>query len=180
MLTTARTASVLFLLSVPAAVSAQSPTPAEPLARALEATAELVQMTSRAEDWRVAQAAARAQAALRAAAAALDRGELCRSLPVMDAHTFEVFFDDLRRGERTGARRRELIEAAGRRHRFTVDQLTRLMVIFAKGEERVAVAGALYDRLEDPQNFERAYALLTFESDRKALALHVARGGAGP
>lgn len=42
------------------------------------------------------------------------------------------------------------------------------------------MAAALYDRLEDPESFAQVNALLTFESDRKALALHVARGGAGP
>lgn len=173
-----RRAIVPLLLAAPAAVYAQSSMPSETLARALEATAELVEMTSRAEDSRVSQAAARAQAALRTAAEALDRGELCRPLPVMDGRTFETFWEDLRHAERTSARRQELIAQAGRRHRFSVEQLTRLMKLFVRGEERVEVAAALYDRLDDPEHFERAYALLTFESDRKALALRVARGGA--
>lgn len=173
-----RRAIVPLLLATPAAVYAQSSAPSETLARALEATAELVEMTSRAEDSRVSQAAARAQAALRTAAEALDRGELCRPLPVMDGRTFETFWEDLRHAERTSARRQELIAQAGRRHRFSVEQLTRLMKLFVRGEERVEVAAALYDRLDDPEHFERAYALLTFESDRKALALRVARGGA--
>jgi hypothetical protein len=170
----------LLLLGAPRTALAQAATPAEQLARALEATAELAQMTSRADDPRMAQVALRAQTALRAAAEALDRGELCRPLPVMDTRTFEAFADDLRRAERTSARRQQLIEQASRRHRFTVEQLTRLMSLFVKSDERVEVAATLYDRLDDPQNFERAYALLPFESDRKALALRVARGAAGP
>jgi tRNA A37 threonylcarbamoyladenosine modification protein TsaB len=175
-----RLALALVLLAVPGAAIAQTATPAQQLARALQATAELAQLTSGADDPRLAQAAMRAQTALRAAAEALERGELCRPLPVMDARTFEVFLEELRRSEHTSAHRQQLIEQAGARHRFTVEQLARLMGLFAKGAERVEIAAALYDRLDDPQEFERAYALLPFESDRKALALRVAKGAAAP
>jgi hypothetical protein len=98
----------------------------------------------------------------------------------MDARTFEIFFDDLRRSEHTSARRQQLIAQAAKRHRFTSEELTRLMSLFAKGAERVEVAATLYEHLDDPRDFERVYALLPFESDRKALALRVARGAAAP
>jgi hypothetical protein len=165
--------TLLFL--IPCAAMAEAPNSAEALSRALTSTAELATVSARARDPEVAASARRARQALLEAAEAIKSGPLCRPQPVMDPLTFRVFLEDLRRSDKSVADRHAIISRAATRHRYTVDQLLQLMTGFTKSEDRVQVAALLYDQLADPEQFQRAYDLLPFESDRRTLALSIAR-----
>lgn len=154
---------------------AEPPEPSEALAEALAAMAELAKTSARHGDGAAAEAAGRAHAALLAAAESVRATPLFRPPPVMDRVTFQQFVEDLRHGENTNGDRIALVGKAARRHRFTVEQVIVFLQLFAKSEDRVRVAAMTYDHLSDPERFDRVYGHVPFESDRRRLALAVAR-----
>ncbi len=144
------------------------------LAEALQATARLAEAT-RSSDPEVVEAARKAQAALAKASEAIKTTPLHKPPPTMDRTTFTIFVDDLKLSERSNPDKLSLIERAARRHQFSVDQVMTLMRLFVRGDDRVEVCARVYHRIEDPENFGQVYSLLTFASEKRALALRVSR-----
>ena len=66
------------------------------------------------------------------------------------------------------------LEKAGARLHFTTDQLLGLLDGLDFGADKVRAAALLHPRLVDPQDFERVYEMLDFDSDREALRALIA------
>jgi hypothetical protein len=121
----------------------------------------------------VAEAAHRATLAFSNVAEALSNSPYYRAPAPLDEITWGIFFEDLRRS--TSSEQHRKIARAARRHLFTVGQVVAMMELFVMGDDRIRMACTMYNRLLDPENFDRAYAVLSFDSDRRRLALLVAR-----
>jgi len=167
-----RAVSIVFL-AVTRAATAQSSDPSDAVEQALTATTELANVSTQSGNPVIAEAALRAQSAVANAAQALRASPYFQSPPVMDPVTFNTFYDDLRRA--TSNEKRTNIARAGQRHLFTVDQVVSLMELFAMADDQIGVATTLYRRIVDPENFDKVYAALPFDTDRRRLALAVAR-----
>jgi len=167
-----RAASIVFLALTRAAI-AQSSDPSDAVEQALAATTELAAASAQSGNPVIAEAALRAQSAVANAAEALRASPYYQSPPLMDPVTFSTFYDELRRA--TNSEKRANIARTGMRHLFTVDQVVSLMELFAMADDRIRVATTLYRRIVDSENFDKVYAALTFDTDRRRLALAVAR-----
>jgi hypothetical protein len=167
-----RTLAIVLFTS--AAVWAQtSGDAADSVSEAISAANELSAAGAQSFDPIVIEAARRAYFALSNVAEVLSNSPYYRAPVAMDPVTWRIFLEDLRRGT-SGDQHRKIVRAA-RRHLFTVDQLVVMMELFVMGDDRIRVALTLYNRLLDPENFDRAYAALSFDSDRRRLALLVSR-----
>lgn len=62
-----------------------------------------------------------------------------------------------------------LVEKAGTRLHFSVEQLVGLLDVLDFGADKVQAAAILHPRLVDPQDFDRVYEVLVFDTDREAL-----------
>ncbi len=167
-----RAVSIALLAVAPAAV-AQSSDPSDAVEQALAATTELATASAQSGNPVIAEAALRAYSAVANAAEALQASPYYRSPPLMDPVTFRTFYDDLSRA--ANGEKRTNIARAGMRHLFTVDQVVSLMELFTMADDRIRVATALHRRIVDSENFDKVYAALTFDTDRRRLALAVAR-----
>jgi hypothetical protein len=167
-----RALPILFLAAASAAL-AQSSDATDAVDHALAATTDLAIVSAQAGDPLMADAALRAHDALANVAEALRASPLYRAPSLMDPVTFKTFYDDLRRA--ISSDRHAYIARSGQRHLFTVDQVVSLMQLFVMADDQIRVALTLYRRLVDPENFDRTYASLTFDTDRRRLALAVAR-----
>lgn len=164
-----RVLAILFLTAAPL-VYAQATDPSQAVARAINASADLVAASSISQDPLVWDAARQAYLALAEASEALRRSAYYRPPPTMDPITYQVFFEELRRAA-TSSDRHTRIALAARRHLFTVEQAVSMMKLFVMGDERIRIATTLYYRLVDPEHFDQVYAALDFDSDRRRLAL---------
>jgi hypothetical protein len=152
---------------------AQVPDPSDAVEEALAAASDLAVASAQSGDPVIADAALRANEALANAADALKASPCYRPPAVMDPVTFKTFYDALSDG--MSGDRQASIASAARGHLFTVDQLVLLMNLFAMGDERIRVALIVYPHLADSENFDRVYGALSFDSDRRKLALVIAR-----
>ena len=167
-----RAVSIAFLAVTRAAI-AQSSDPSEAVEQALAATSELADISAQSGNPVIAESARRAQSAVATVAEAIRASPYYQSPPLMDPVTFNTFYDELHRA--TNNEKRTNIARAGMRHLFTVDQVVSLMELFAMADDQIGVATTLYRRIVDPENFDKVYAALTFDTDRRRLALAVAR-----
>jgi hypothetical protein len=167
-----RALPILFLAAVPTAL-AQNYDPTDAVDQALAATTDLAVFSAQTGDPLTAEAALRAHDALANVAEALRASPYYQVPSLMDPVTFRTFYDELRRA--MSSDRHAYIRRSGRRHLFTVDQVASLMKLFVMADDQIRVALTLYRHLVDPENFDRAYASLTFATDRRRLALAVAR-----
>lgn len=151
---------------------AQSPDPNEVIARAINEAADLAAASSISGDLLIWDAARQAYVPLAEASEGLRRSAYYRPPPPMDPITYQIFFEELRRAA-TSSDRYPRIARAARRHLFTVEQVVSMMKLFVMGDERIRIATLLYHRLVDPEHFDRVYAALDFDSDRRRLALLV-------
>jgi hypothetical protein len=163
----------LILLAVVPAAHAQNPEPADAVDQALAATTDLAAVSIQSGDPLMANAALRAYYALANATDALRGSPNYLGPPLMDPVTFKTFYEELRRG--TSSDKHLNIARAGRRHVFSVAQLVSLMELFVMADDRIRVAVTLYRRIADPENFGSVYAALTFDTDRRRLALALTR-----
>jgi hypothetical protein len=163
---------LILFAAVPVAF-AQAPEASDAVEQALAATTDLAAVSFQNGDPLMADAALRAHYALANAAEALRASPNYLGPPLMDPVTFKIFYDELRRG--TSSDKHANIARAGRRHLFSVAQLVSLMELFVMSDDRIRVAVTLYRRVADPEHFSRAYAALTFDTDRRRLALVLTR-----
>ena len=165
-------AFLLILLAAVPVARAQSPEPSDAVEQALSATTDLAAASLQSGDPLMADAALRAYYALANATDAL-RASPYIGPPLMDPVTFKTFYEELRRS--TSNDKHLSIARAGRKHVFKVAQVVSLMELFVMGDDRIRVAVTLYRRIADPENFGSAYAALTFDTDRRRLALALTR-----
>ncbi len=81
---------------------------------------------------------------------------------------YQAVVADLERQDFT-ADKLHTLEKAGARLHFTTDQLLGLLDGLDFGADKVRAAALLHPRLVDPQDFDRVYEVLDFDSDREAL-----------
>ncbi len=95
--------------------------------------------------------------------------------PAKEACSFEEF-GQLRASIEQQAFSRDkitLVEKASARLHFSVEQLVGLLDLFDFGADKVQAAAILHPKLVDPQDFDRVYAALVFDTDREALKVLV-------
>ena len=167
-----RAVPLILLAAVPAAF-AQGAEPPDAVEQALAATTDLAAASIQGGDPLMADVALRAHYALANAAESLRGSANYRGPALLDPVTFKTFYEELRRG--TSSDKHANMVRAARRHLFSVAQLVSLMELFVMADDRIRVAVTLYRRIADPENFGLAYAALTFDTDRRRLALALTR-----
>jgi len=168
--------SFALLLVWPLAAFAQSPVlePNEALSRALEATAELLSVTSRTNDPAASASAHKASLALSLAVQAMRSQPLCVPAPVIDHVTFGLFVEELKRGNRTSTLPLPFINRTLQRHVLSVNQLMVLLELVPRSADRLQLVQLASRRLIDPEAAGALYSLFSSTADQRALAMILA------
>lgn len=143
--------------------------PADALARALAATADLAQATQR--DPTLSSAAQKAHAALTAAVEAMKTRRLCAPPPVIDPVSFGLLVEELERGNRTGTLPMSMLSNTFQRHLLTVAQMKALLELVPRTNDRLQLVALANRRLVDPESAGALYSLFPLKPDQRRLAL---------
>ena len=169
-----RFGALMFSNLVAFAAFAQPGEPMDELNQALAASESLAIAAAQSVDPTLAEAGRRAHLQFLRAVAAL-RSTPYQSPSPMDPITFEIFSKELGSSRNLTEARIAMIARSSARHLFTVDQVVSLMDFFSMDREKIQVAAITYERVLDPENYQRVYEALTFASSRQTLGTLLAR-----
>ncbi len=155
-------------------VLAQQLAPNEALNRALEATAELLNVTKKTDDPATTAAAQKASLALSLAVQSMRAQPLCVLPPVIDPVSFGLFVEELQRGNRANSLPMPYITRTLQRHFLSVSQLKTLVALISRSGDRLQLIQLASLRLVDPEADGALYELFTSPSDKRALAMILA------
>lgn len=170
-----RSLLVLVALAVPRlALAQQQLDPNEALNRALEATAELISITKKTDDPATTASAQKASVALSLAVQSMRTQPLCVLPMVIDSVSFNLFIEELQRGNRTNTLPMPFITRSLQRHYFSVSQLKTLVELVSRASDRLQLVQLASRRLVDPEAAGALYDLFPATSDKRALAMILA------